>query len=116
MKDKKYRDDKKSQKHYSAQEENSREEVLQLNEALQHLTRKKDRSEKEWFTRSFFYSQVLYSKSPSPKFQNHLVFIIFHNKIFVVLSFECGGLLSVKTYNKLKSSLQISSLHKRFRL
>ena len=35
MKDKKYRDDKKSQKHYSAQEENSREEVLQLNEALQ---------------------------------------------------------------------------------
>ena len=94
MKDKKYRDDKKSQKHYSAQEENSREEVLQLNEALQHLTRKKDRSEKEWFTRSFFYSQVLYetnmkgplySKSPSPKFQNHLVFIIFHNGIFVVL-------------------------------
>merc|ERR1719350_2135880 len=37
---------KKAQKHYSAQEENSREEVLQLNEALQHLTRKKDRSEK----------------------------------------------------------------------
>ena len=58
MKDKKHRDDKKAQKHYSAQEENSREEVLQLNEALQHLTRKKDRSEKEWFTRSFFYSQV----------------------------------------------------------
>ena len=27
-------------------------------------------------------------RSPRPKFQNHLVFITFHNRIFVILSFE----------------------------
>ena len=29
-----------------------------------------------------------FSRSPRPKFQNHLVLITFHNRIFVVLSFE----------------------------
>ena len=49
MKDNKKHNDKKSQKYYHGQEENTREEMLRLNEALQHLTRKKDKSEKGWF-------------------------------------------------------------------
>ena len=47
----------------------------------------------EWIAKiskkNFFhggFSRTL--RSPRPKFQNHLVFITFHNRIFVILSFE----------------------------
>ena len=46
------KNDKKPKK--GEDDESCREEMLRLNEALQHLTRKKDKSEKECFTFAIF--------------------------------------------------------------
>ena len=42
----------------------------------------------QWAASEAAEVQRLFSRSLRPKFQNHLVFITFHNRIFVVLSFE----------------------------
>ena len=56
MKERAKKNDKKSQKHGKIPDEDScREEMLRLNEALQHLTRKKDKSEKGCFTFANFH-------------------------------------------------------------